>query len=111
MNNTATIACRRFTAGSSRWKKRPQGEIRSDVQGVEGVHEVVEVVLGLLDLVRLALGDADRQANCVTAIPNQLAVAFLGGDGQGVIAAEQPAQVDLESRDAADGRSRDGRGL
>src|SRR5262245_10380242 len=80
----------------------------SDVEGVKGVHQVVEVVLGLLRPVRLALGDADRQANGIAAVADQFAIALLGGDVQGVAAAEQTTQVDLQSRDAADRRPRDG---
>src|SRR5262245_35559764 len=61
------------------------GRRHSDVQRVQGVHQVVEVVLRALLLVRLALRDAYGQADRVPSIGHQFPVALLGCDIDGVV--------------------------
>src|SRR5262249_20146603 len=73
--------------------------------------QFVEVVLRPLRLAGLPLRDADRQADRLATVLDQLGVALLGGDADGVAAAEQFGQVDLQAADGPHRRPGDGRRL
>ena len=71
--------------GAKRGWGRCCQSFRLQLQGVQRIHQIVELILGLLRLVGLAFGNANGHADGVTAIGNQLAITLENGLFQRVL--------------------------